>query len=72
MWQGGNFPLESSGSNLVGEKKKGGKEKERKKGKLSEKLYLLSKIYGDRAVGFRRNKKQSLSTQRELCVGTRI
>ena len=72
MWQGGNFPLESSESNLVGEKEKGGKEKERKKGKWSEKFYLLSKIYGDRAVGFNRSKRQSLSTRRELCVGTRI
>ena len=39
---------------------------------MSEKLYLLSKIYGDRAVGFRRSKRQSLSTRRELHVGTRI
>ena len=41
----------------MGEKEKGGKEKERKEkkeeGKMSEKLFLLSKIYGDRAVDFR-------------------
>ena len=33
---------------------------------MSEKLHLLSKIYGDRAVGFRWSKRQSSSTQREL------
>ena len=38
---------------------------------MSEKLYLLSKIYGDRAIGFRRNKRQSSSTRRELRVGIR-
>ena len=73
---GGNFPLESSWIDLVGEKEKKGKEKERKEkkeeGKWSEKLYLLSKIYGDRAVGFRQSKMQSSSTQRELRVGIRM
>ena len=51
-------------------KKKGaerGKEKKEKKGSP-----LLSKIYGDRAVGFRRSKRQSSSTQQELRVGTKI
>ena len=60
----------------MGEKEKGGKEKERKEkkeeGKLSEKLYLLSRIYGDQAIGFRRSKRQSSSIRRELRVGTRI
>ena len=54
---------------------KEGKRRERKKkeeGKWSEKHYLLSKIYGDWAVDFRRSKKQSSSTRRELRVGTRI
>ena len=73
---GGNFPLESSWIDLVGEKEKKRKEKERKEkkeeGKWSEKLYLLSKIYGDRAVGFRQSKRQSSSTQRELHVGIRM
>ena len=69
----GNFPL---GSNSVERRKKEGKKKERKKnkeeGKWSEKFYFLSKIYGDRAVGFRRSKRQSSSTRREFRVGTRI
>ena len=60
----------------MGEKEKGGKEKERKEkkeeGKWSEKLYLLSKIYGDRVVGFRQSKRQSSSMRRKLRVGTRI
>ena len=46
----------------MGEKEKGGKEKEikekKEEGKWSEKLYLLAKIYGDRAVGFRRSKRK--------------
>ena len=73
---GGNFPLESSWINSVRGKEKLGKEKERKEnkeeGKWSEKLYLISKIYRDQAVGFRRSKKQSSSTRPELRVGTRI
>ena len=60
----------------MGEKEKGGKEKEikekKEEGKWSEKLYLLAKIYGDRAVGFRRSKRKISSTRRELRVGTRI
>ena len=40
--------------------------------KRSEKLHLISRIYGDRAVGFRRSKRQSSSTPRDLCVGMRI
>ena len=73
---GRNFPLESSWDQFGGEKEKRGKEKEREEkkeeGKWSEKLYLLSKIYGDQAVGFRRSKRQSSSKRRELRVGTRI
>ena len=38
----------------------------------SEKLKLLSKIYGNRIVGFSQSKRQSRSTHRELCVGTKI
>ena len=41
-------------------------------GKKSEKLYLISKIYGDRAVGFRWSMRQISSMRRELRVGTRI
>ena len=44
----------------------------REEGNWSEKLYLLSKIYRDRAIGFHRSKRQSSSTRRELHVGTRI
>ena len=47
------------------------KGKKAEEGKRSEKLYLLSKIYRDQAVSFRRSKMQSSSTRRELCVGTR-
>ena len=64
----GNFPLEPSWNNSVGEK---GKTRERKRKKRkekkeeenrSEKLHLLSRIYGDRTVGFSRSKRQSSST----------
>ena len=48
------------------------KRKMAEEGKMSEKLYLLSKIYEDRADGFRRSKRQSTSTRRELRVGIRI
>ena len=41
-------------------------------GKRSEKLYLLFKIYRDRAIVFHRSKRQSSSTRRELRVGRRI
>ena len=44
----------------------------RKKKKEMRGFSLLSKIYGDRAVGFYRGKKQSRSTHRELRVGTKI
>ena len=46
--------------------------KEKEKEKRSEKLHLLSRIYGDWAVGFCQSKRQSSSTRRELRVGTRI
>ena len=77
---GRNFPLESSWNNSVGEKGKRRerkrKEKERKEKeeeeKRSEKLHLISKIYRDQAIGFRRSKRQSSSTRREFYVGTRI
>ena len=56
-----------------GNKKKKKERKEKKEEeKRSEKLHLISRIYGDRAVGFRRSKRQSSFTRRELCVGTRI
>ena len=56
------------------ERKKKEKEREEKKEEenMSEKLHLLSRIHGDRAVGFRWSKRQSSSTRRELCVGTII
>ena len=55
-----------------GERRKGGKEEKREEEERSEKLHLLSRIHGDRAVGFHRSKRQSSSTQQELLVGTRI
>ena len=55
-----------------GKKKlKEGKEKKREEEK-SEMLKLLSRIRGDRVVGSGRSKRQSWSTQRELCVGIKI
>ena len=48
-------------------RKEKGEERERK-----EKILLLSKIYGNRIVGFRRSKRQSQSTHRELRVDTKI
>ena len=33
---------------------------------------FFSKIYGDRTDGFRRSKRKSSSTHRELHVGTKI
>ena len=56
------------------ERKRKGKERKEKREeeKVSAKLYLLSKIYKDQAVSFRRIKRQSSSTRRELHVGTRI
>ena len=44
-------------------------EREREKGKKNS---LLSKIYGNQTVGFRRSKRQSLSMHRELHMGTKI
>ena len=55
-------------------REKGGKEKEKERKEkkeeenMSEKLHLLSRIY----VDFRWSKRQSLTTRRELRVGTRI
>ena len=50
-----------------GERKR--EERERKKNFFSS---LLSKIYGNRTVGFHRSKRQSQSTHRELHVSTKI
>ena len=64
MWQGKvgeNFPLESSWDNLVGENGKMRERKKKEEEKMSEKLHLLSKIYGDRAVDFHQSKRQSSS-----------
>ena len=57
-------------------KKSGGgmgeRRREREKGKKKNIFSLLSKIYGNRTVGFCRNKRQSRSTHKELRVGTKI
>ena len=67
------------------EKSKGGKERERenknrerereRERKREREIFLsllLSKIYRNRIVGFRRSKRQSRSTHRELLVVTKI
>ena len=53
------------------EGREGGEEREREK---EEKGFfsLLSKIYGNRTIGFYRSKRKSQSTHRELRVGTNI
>ena len=45
-------------------------ERWRKRGFWRERLHLLSKIPGDRTVGFRRGKEQSCSPRQLLHVGT--
>ena len=47
-----------------------GEQEERER--MEKKNSLLSKIYGNRTVGFLQSKKQSRSTHRELRVGTKI
>ena len=39
---------------------------------MREKLHLLSRFPDHRTVGSGRSKRQSWSTHRELCVGTKI
>ena len=60
---GGNFPLESSWIRFGGRegkrRKKKKKEKKRKKKESGLRSSIFSKIYGDRAVGFHRSKRQS-------------
>ena len=47
--------------------------KEKKKRELyREKLYLLSKFSDDRTSGFRRSKRESLSSQLELRIETGV
>ena len=53
-----------------GRTEKGRREKEREE--RVEKEKLLSKIYGIRTIGFRRSKRQSWSSHRELRVDTKI
>ena len=49
------------------------KEREREREKRGvEREKLLSKIYGNRIIGFHQSKRQSRSTHRELHVGTKI
>ena len=45
--------------------------REREKGKKKD-FSLVSKIYGNRTIGFRWSKRQNRSTYRELIVGTKI
>ena len=51
----GRNRIEKERRKNMGEKGK----KKAKEGKGSEKLYFISKIYGDRAVGFRMSTRQS-------------
>ena len=51
-------------------KKKTEQRERKKKGKRG--FSFISKIYGDRTVGFHRSKRQSSSTQREQSVDTKI
>ena len=46
------------------------RERERERGKRI--FSLLSMIYGNRTIGFRRSKWKSRSTHRELRMGTNI
>ena len=45
--------------------------REREKGE-KKRVKILSKIQGNRTIGFRRKKRQSWSTHRELRVSTKI
>ena len=58
--------------NEAKKKKEKEREEKREEEKMSEKLHLLSRIYGDRTVGFRRRKRESSSPQREIRMGAII
>ena len=59
-----------SGGEKWDEEKK--REKKGEEEKRSERLQLLSRIFSNQTFGFRRSKKESSSTRRELHMGTRI
>ena len=75
-WTRGNertSPLDQVSQISLGEEKERGREQtERDGGRegFRERLHLLSKIPGDRTVGFRRGKEQSCSPRQGLHVGT--
>ena len=54
------------------EEETGGSVREKREKKGKKDFSFPSKIYGDWTDGFRRSKRQSSSTHRELCVGTKI
>ena len=56
----------------IGGKKEKERNEKREEEKRSERLQLLSRIFGNRTIEFCRSKRESSSTQRELRVGTRI
>ena len=57
----------------LGKKKEGQEEKRKRKEREKEKeVKLLSKIYGDWAVGCLRDKKRSSSMRQELRMNTKI
>ena len=77
MSNGGNNEKDKKKSQIKGKNKTtekvSEKEREREREKRGvEREKLLSKIYGNRIVGFHWSKRQSRSTHRELCVGTKI
>ena len=54
-------------------KKIGERERERERERDGKKrFFFFSKIYGNRIIGFRRNRRQSRSTHRELRVTTKF
>ena len=54
------------------QKERGRDEQEREREEKKKGVPLLSKIYGNRTLGFSRSKRQSRSMHRELHVGTKI
>ena len=57
IWQDEDSHLTLENTNSVGRRRrKGEKKKKREERKMREKLQLLSMIYGDQWVGFRRAK----------------
>ena len=67
----GTLPLDPSWTKRWDGRKEGEKNKEKKKVER-ERLYLLSRFPGDLTISFRRSKRESVSSQRELQIETGI